>query len=93
MEEKNKVWCTDFTYLYLADGTKRYHCSILDLYDKSIVATQNSRRIDAQLAIDTLKMALAHNKTAEKHYPCSPFDIVMRIFLLISAFKDCILCK
>lgn len=60
--EKNKVWCTDFTYLYLADGAKRYNCSILDLYDKSIVATLNSSRIDAKLAIDTMKIALSRNK-------------------------------
>ena len=59
--EKNKVWCTDFTYLYLADGAKRYNCSILDLYDKSIVATLNSNRIDTKLAIDTLQLALSRN--------------------------------
>lgn len=60
-ERKNEKWCTDFTYLYLADGSKRYNCSILDLYDKSIVATQNGSRLDAQLAIDTLEKALRRN--------------------------------
>lgn len=54
----NKVWCTDFTYMYLANGQKRYNCSILDLYDRSIVATLNSNEITSQLAIDTLKIAL-----------------------------------
>lgn len=54
----NQKWCTDFTYLYLSDGAKRYNCSILDLYDKSNVATLNSKRIDAALAIKTLKLAL-----------------------------------
>ncbi len=29
----NEKWCTDFTYLYLSDGAKRYNCSIIDLYD------------------------------------------------------------
>lgn len=61
-ERKNEKWCTDFTYLYLADGSKRYNCSILDLYDKSIVATQNGTRMDAQLAIDTLEKALESNR-------------------------------
>lgn len=42
----NEKWCTDFTYLYLSDGAKRYNCSILDLYDKSVVATLNSNHID-----------------------------------------------
>lgn len=58
-------WCTDFTYLYLSDGTKCYKCSIINLYDKSIVATFNGKRIDAALAIDTLKTALQKNKTGK----------------------------
>ena len=47
----NEKWCTDFTYLHLADGEKRYNCSIMDLYDKSVLETANSRRMDAELAI------------------------------------------
>lgn len=62
VDEPNKKWCTDFTYLYLSDGAKRYNCSILDLYDKSIIATLNSNRIDANLAIETLKLALSRNR-------------------------------
>lgn len=27
----NRKWCTDFTFLYLADGNVRYNCSIIDL--------------------------------------------------------------
>lgn len=65
-EHPNVKWCTDFTYLYLSDGAKRYNCSILDLYDKSIVATLNSNHIDAALAIDTLKLALSRNKVSDK---------------------------
>lgn len=58
----NKVWCTDFTYLPQKDGSMRYNCTILDLYDRSIVATKNSHRIDAQLAIDTLELATMRHK-------------------------------
>lgn len=54
----NEKWCTDFTYLFLADGRKRYNCSIIDLYDRSVVASLNSKRIDSQLAIDTLNKAI-----------------------------------
>jgi len=61
--EPNKVWCTDFTYLELACGKKRYNCSIIDLYDRSIIASENSKYIDAKLAVDTLKTAI------EKHKP------------------------
>lgn len=28
----------DFTYLNLKNGAKRYNCSIIDLYDRSVVA-------------------------------------------------------
>ena len=38
----------DFTYLHLADGAKRYSCSIIDLYDKSVLATINSKRMEAE---------------------------------------------
>ena len=27
----NQKWCTDFTYLFLTDGSKRYNCTIVDL--------------------------------------------------------------
>lgn len=30
---KNKVWCTDFTYVYLANGVVRYNCTIIDLFN------------------------------------------------------------
>lgn len=26
----NQKWCTDFTYLFLTDGSKRYNCAIID---------------------------------------------------------------
>lgn len=55
---RNRVWCTDFTYLHLTDGTMRYNCTILDLYSREVVASRCSRRIDARLAIDTLGEAL-----------------------------------
>ena len=29
----NQKWCTDFTYLELSNGSKRYNCSIMDLYN------------------------------------------------------------
>ncbi len=58
----NEKWCTDFTYITLSNGQKRYNCSILDLYNRSIVASLNSKHIDAQLAISTLKMALHKHK-------------------------------
>ena len=56
---KNQIWCTDFTYLSLTNGSKRYNCSIIDLYDRSIVASMNSKDITSRLAITTINQALA----------------------------------
>ena len=61
-EHPNEKWCTDFTYIFMEDGRKRYNCSIIDLFDKSAVATLNSNHIDANLAIRTLEHALTRNK-------------------------------
>ena len=57
-DEKNQKWCTDFTYLYLQNGEVRYNCSILDLFDRSIVASITEKNITSELAIRTLKKAL-----------------------------------
>ena len=58
----NSVWCTDFTYLNLSNGSKRYNCTILDLYDRSVVATLNGKELTSDLAIRTLKSALKNHK-------------------------------
>lgn len=54
----NQKWCIDFTYLFLSDGEVRYNCSILDLHDRSIVASLTDRHITADLAIRTVRKAL-----------------------------------
>lgn len=57
-DKANQKWCTDFTYLYLANGDVRYNCSIIDLHDRSIVASITDRKITSDLAIRTLRKAL-----------------------------------
>ena len=57
-EKRNSRWCIDFTYLFLANHSKRYNCTIIDLYDRRVVASVNSSRINTQLAIDTVSKAL-----------------------------------
>lgn len=54
----NHKWCTDFTYLFLKNHDVRYNCSIIDLYDRSVVASITDRYITSDLAIRTLKKAL-----------------------------------
>ena len=59
VNEKNKVWCTDFTYMRQPNGRFRYNCSIIDLFDRAIVASVNAGYINTELAIETLSKALA----------------------------------
>ena len=54
----NKIWCTDFTYLTLTDGSMRYNCTIIDLFDRSVVASVTGKNITSQLAAETLGIAL-----------------------------------
>jgi len=51
--------------MWLEDGAKRYHCTIINLFDCSPVATLNSNRINAKLSIETIKAALNHNTIKE----------------------------
>jgi transposase InsO family protein len=54
-EKINQKWCTDFTYLFFTDGSKRYNCSVLNLHDRSILASITDKHITADLAIRTIK--------------------------------------
>lgn len=66
-DEINQKWCTDFTYLYLTDGSMRYNCSILDLHDRSIVASITDKKIISNLAILTLKKAIKSQQTIKEN--------------------------
>ena len=57
-DEINRKWCTDFTYLFLSNHEVRYNCTILDLHDRSVVASITDRRITSNLAIRTFQKAL-----------------------------------
>lgn len=54
----NQKWCTDFTYLFLNGGEVRYNCTIIDLHDRSVIASITDRHITSDLAIRTLQKAL-----------------------------------
>ena len=58
VNKPNRVWCTDFTYLYLSNGIVRYNCTIIDLYDRSVMASVNGKYITAELAIEALNKAI-----------------------------------
>lgn len=55
---RNEKWCIDFTYVYFGKHFRRYNCTIIDLYDRRVVASECSSKINAELAIYTLCRAL-----------------------------------
>ncbi len=57
----NKEWYTDVTYL-IFKGTRVYLSTIIDLYDRHVVAYKISRYNDNKLVIDTLNEAIAKEK-------------------------------
>ena len=57
----NQIWCTDITYLIF--GNKRaYLSTIIDLYDRRVVAYQISKFNNIPIVIDTLNKALEIEK-------------------------------
>ena len=57
----NKVWCTDITYL-IWNNKRAYLSTIIDLYDRKVVAYKISKFNNNQLVIDTLNEAIAKQK-------------------------------
>lgn len=55
---RNQKWCIDFTYIYFGNKCKRYNCSIIDLYDRRVVASVNGNRINTELAMETVRKAI-----------------------------------
>ena len=60
-DEPNKVWDTDITYLVFK-GARTYLSTIIDLYDRKVVAYKISKRNDNKLVIDTLNEAISKRK-------------------------------
>ena len=65
-DEINRKWCTDFTYLFLANHEVRYNCTIIDLHDRSVIASITDRNITSDLAIQTLRKALESQPTVKE---------------------------
>ena len=57
----NKVWDTDVTYL-IFKGAKAYLSTIIDLYDRKVVAYKISKYNNNKLVMDTLNEAIAKRK-------------------------------
>jgi transposase InsO family protein len=61
VDKENKIWTTDITYL-IYKGKRAYLSTILDLYDRKVVAYRISKFNDLNIVIDTLNEAIAKRK-------------------------------
>ena len=64
VEERNKVWVTDITYLIWKDK-RAYLSTILDLSDRRVVAYKISKFNNNQLVMDTLNEAIVKEKDVD----------------------------
>jgi putative transposase len=53
----NKVWVTDITYIRTHEGWL-YQATVIDLFSRQVVGWSTGSRIDTQLPLDALHMAL-----------------------------------
>ncbi len=60
-DKPNKIWTTDITFLVF-NGKKSYLSTILDLYDRKVVAYKISKVNNIGTVIDTLNEAIAKRK-------------------------------
>ena len=59
--EPNRVWVSDITYVPTREGWL-YLATVLDLFSRRIVGWAMSHRIDRQLALDALEMAVCNRR-------------------------------
>ena len=64
VEERNNVWVTDITYLIWKDK-RAYLSTILDFYDRRVVAYRISKFNNIQLVMNTLNEAIAKEKDVD----------------------------
>lgn len=80
----NKKWLTDVTeFKVIGMKQKIYLCSILDLYDRSIVSYKISFRNDNKLVFETFDEAIAQNPTAKPIFHSDRgFQFTSKVFKL-----------
>ena len=61
VEAPNRVWASDITFIATAEGWL-YLAVVVDLYARRVVGWSMSNRIDQQLVLAALHMALAHRR-------------------------------
>lgn len=67
VDSPDEIWCTDFTYIPLANGSMRYNCAIIDLHDRSVIASVSGGNITAELAVQMLSKAISQHPWVPKN--------------------------
>ena len=67
VDSPNKIWTTDITYL-IFNQKRAYLSTILDLYDRKVIAYQISKLNNINLVIETLNEAIAKKKRCKWTY-------------------------
>jgi len=60
----NKVWVTDITYISTHEGWL-YLATVIDLFSRQVIGWATGSRIDTQLPLDALHMAIWHRRPRE----------------------------
>jgi putative transposase len=93
VEAPNRCWVADLTYVRLPEGFVYLAC-LLDVYSRKCIGWSLSRRIDAQLPLQALEMALTqrvvsggliHHSDRGKQY-CS--NVYVQRLLDVGAYKS-----
>lgn len=87
VDDVNQVWTADITYIRIENGFV-YLAVILDLYSRKVIGWQISRKIDRQLTLDALKMAIArrnpprgtiHHSDRGVQYLCGDYTALLEL--------------
>ena len=96
----NKTWASDVTYLWTSEGWL-YLGVTIDLYSRRVIGWSMSKRLDAKLVSDSLRMALErrgrpkgliHHSDRGKEYACRYFRAILekeKITQSMSRKGDC----
>lgn len=62
VDDINKVWTQDVTYIKLNDGTNAYLASVMDYYSRKVIAYELSKNMTTDLILRVLNMAYKYRK-------------------------------
>lgn len=66
VDDINKVWVSDITYIHTLNSGWVYLSSIIDLYSRKVISYKVSKIMDTKLVISVLKNAIKYRKPENK---------------------------